>query len=131
MLRLLTGQLADLLAEPAENATTLCVVELLDAMLDNLREQFRLEEEQDYLADVLQQYPNWHPEVEHLRQQHSLLHNQLRDIRRRVAAAGDRPTVRYQTRRQLRDWINTYNEHERRETQLIQDAFTLETGAGE
>lgn len=131
LLRLLTDDLAELLEEPAERATTRWVLGVLEAMLDNLQQQIRHEEEHDYLAEVLEQYPSWHPQVEHLRQQQQLLHRQLREIRERIAAGADDAAVLFEARRQLRDWIEAYNEHQRRETRLIQDAFTLETGVGE
>jgi hypothetical protein len=131
MLRVLTDDLTELLEEPAEKANTKWVLSVVDTMLDNLKDQFQLEEQDEYLAEVLQHYPNWHPQIEHLRQQHNLLHDQLCEIRERLATDVEESTVPFEARRQLRDWIHTYNEHQRRERQLIQDAFTLETVAGE
>jgi hypothetical protein len=107
------------------------ILTTLDALLVNLRQQFELEEKDGYLEDVLEQYPNWHPQVRHLRQQHELLRHQLCEVRNRIAALSTGEPVGPEIQRQLADWMNTYEEHRHRETSLIQDAFTLETGAGE
>jgi hypothetical protein len=90
-----------------------------------------LEMKEDYLVNVLEQYPNWHPQVEHLRQQHFLLHRQLREARDRIAGMTANGIAGREIRRQLEDWMNTYNEHLQQENKLVQDAFTQETGVGE
>ncbi len=130
-LRVLTDKLAKQLDSKSTPATTPDVLSLLEDMLENLTRQFALEERHGYLADVLEQFPSWHPQVEHLRQQHGLLTQQLREMRNRVAESSGAQAPALPIRRQLVDWINTYNEHEQRETALIQDSFTLEPGVGE
>ena len=104
---------------------------LLDRMLDNLTGQFELEERHDYMAEVLEQYPSWHPQVAHLQQEHRLLRQQLQEIRDRLRRQQDAGTFCRESRRQLRDWIAWYRDHQRREAALVLDAFTLEPGAGE
>lgn len=131
LLRLLTDDLAELLEELSDKVTTKWVVNVLQAMLENLRTQSDKEEESDYFAEVLNQYPNWHPQIEHLRQQHSLLYKQLEEIYLRIAKNPEDSEVLFEVRRQLGDWIKTYNEHEARERRLLQDAFLLELGAGD
>lgn len=131
LLRVLSNSLVEQLQEPDDAATRGCVLDILDEMLKNLLQQFQLEEKNGYMAEVLEQFPNWHPQVEHLRQQHGLLHQQLVEIRDRIAAQPADSRLIAEMRRQLVDWTNTYNEHQEREAVLIQDAFTLETGVGE
>lgn len=130
LLRLLIDDLRELLEEPPDRENARWMLVVLDKMLENLEQQFELEEQQGYLADVLEQFPSWHPHVEHLRQQHALLHQQLREVRDRLAA-DRRKTVVHEMRRHLRDWIQAYEDHERRERDLIQEAFTVEPGAGD
>ena len=104
---------------------------LLDRMLDNLARQFELEERHNYMVEVLEQYPSWHPHVEHLQQEHRLLRQQLQEICDRLHRQQDAGSFSRESRRQLRDWIAWYRDHQSRETALVLEAFTLEPGAGE
>jgi hypothetical protein len=128
---LLQEELRDRLEGASYFENRKAILTTLDALLVNLRQQFELEERDGYLEDVLKQYPNWHPQVVHLRQQHELLRHQLCEVRNRITALSTGEPIGREIQRQLVDWMNTYAEHRRRETALIQDAFTLETGAGE
>lgn len=83
------------------------------------------------MQDVLKQYPNWRPQVHHLRQQYAMLRQQLSEVRNSIAALSTEEPIGREIQRQLTDWMNTYYEHGHRETSLIQDAFILETGVGE
>lgn len=130
-LSVLMEELRQLLDEPAECENRGAVLSLLDKMLANLQAQFNLQEQEGYLAAVLEQFPSWHPQVEHLQQQHRLLHRQLREIRERIARDVEARVVIREVRRQLRDWMQTYQEHDRRESDLLQEAFILDTGVGE
>ncbi len=130
-IELLLDDLRTMLEKPASESNARLVGAVLDEMGDNLRIQFELEEEQGYLADVLEQFPNWHPHVEHLREQHELLRRQLREVKERLAKCDQNSALSHEICLQLHDWIQTYAEHEQRERRLMQEAFTLEPGAGE
>jgi hypothetical protein len=131
LLGLLMDELRDLLegASDCENRNPILMT--LETLLVNLRQQFELEEKGGYLEDVLDRYPNWYPQVVHLRQQHALLRQQLCEARKRIATLPPGAPIGHEIQRQLVDWMNTYDEHRHRETALIQDAFALETGVGE
>jgi hypothetical protein len=131
LLRLLLDDLMELLAEPAEPRNAPWIVAVVEKILENIAHQSQCEAQRDYFADVIQQFPSWHPQVEHLRQEHYLLEHHLREIRDRIrqqASCGALPIESY---RRLKDWRTAFLDHDRRETALIQDAFTLEVGAGE
>jgi hypothetical protein len=130
-LGLLMDELRDLLEGASDFENRKPILTTLDALLANLRQQFELEEKGGYLEDVLDRYPNWHPQVVHLRQQHALLRQQLCVARNRIATLSPDAPVGHEIERQLVDWMNTYGEHRHRGTALIQDAFALETGVGE
>lgn len=130
-LRELTDELSKQLQQSLLPVASAEVRKCIEGMLAHLERQIQLEERNGYLAEVLDQYPNWHPQVEHLRQQHALLHQQLKEMHDRVAGRPGSDALPMEIQRQVIDWINTYNEHQQRETALIQDAFTLETGVGE
>lgn len=128
-LRQLTDQAPPILDRSPQESTLQELNTLLDQMIQNLSLQFQIEEAGGFMAGVYEKYPNWHPQVEHLRQQHCLLRKQLQEIRDRLVSGPAAPLT--EVRRQMKDWINTYNEHQAREASLIQDAFILDTGAGE
>lgn len=131
LLAVLIDELHDLLNEPDDPANDRFLVEIVDQMLENLDRQFELEEQDGYLADVLDEYPNWHPQVKHLLEEHHMLHEHLRQIRDRLESQVRVRTAPTAIRRQLIDWIDAYRQHDRRETDLLQEAFTLEVGVGE
>jgi Hemerythrin HHE cation binding domain len=131
LLRLLMDELRDLLEGASDFENRKPILRTLDPLLVNLSQQFELEEKGGYLEDVLNRYPNWHPQVVHLRQQHALLRQQLCEARKRIATLSPGEPIGQEIQRQLVDWMNTYDEHRHRETALIQDAFALETGVGE
>ncbi len=131
LLSLLMDELPDLLEGAADCENRKPILMTLEALLVNLRRQFELEEKGGYLEDVLDRYPNWHPQVVHLSQQHALLRQQLCEARNRIAKLPAGAPIAQEIQRQLVDWMKTYREHRCRETALIQDAFSLETGVGE
>ena len=131
LLAVLIDELHDLLNEPDDPTNDRFLVEIVDQMLENLDRQFELEEQDGYLADVLEEYPNWHPQVKQLLEEHRMLHEHLRQIRDRLESQVRIRTAPTAIRRQLIDWIDAYRQHDRRETDLLQEAFTLEVGVGE
>jgi hypothetical protein len=131
LLQLLLDDATELLAEPADAKNGRWLTAVVDKMLANLREQFRIEEQGGYMSDVLEQYPTWHPQVLHLQQEHRLLERQLQEIAGRMQDEQPDQSLSQECRRQLADWINGYRQHRRRETSLVQEAFVLEVGQGE
>ena len=131
LLRVLLDDADEMLGEAADENQDRWLDAIVEKMLANLQEQFRIEETGGYLEDVLEQYPEWHPQVVHLQQEHRLLEEQLRDVSARIKRQLDTGAVNIECRRQLRDWIAWYRQHERRERALVQEAFVLEVGQGE
>jgi hypothetical protein len=131
LLQLLLDDTSELLAEPSDHENDQWLVAIVDKLLANLREQFRIEEDGGYLSHVLEQYPEWHPQVLHLQQEHDLLERQLKEISTRMWRERLADGVTPECRRQTADWIAWYREHQHRETALVQEAFSLEVGQGE
>lgn len=131
LLQLLLVDAEEMLAEQPDCENDRWLVAIVDRMLSNLREQFQIEEAGDYMAEVLEQYPAWHPQVIHLQQEHRLLEGQLQDITARMRQELGAGRLSAECRRQLGDWIVWYHEHQRREAALVQEAFVLEVGQGE
>ena len=130
-LNVLLDRLAGVVKSPPEQVEAASLTALLDEILENLDEQFRLEEDNDYMADVLERYPTWYPQVRQLQEEHRLLQRHLREVQDRIARENAGSTLSREIHRQLRDWLNAYRNHDRRENDLVQEAFTLDVGAGE
>ena len=94
-------------------------------------DQGQIETDGEYLENVLEQYPTWHSQIQHLQQEHQLLGGQLRDIAERLRREAEAGGITRQCRRQLKDWIAWYRNHQHREIKLVQEAFVLEVGQGE
>lgn len=131
LLTILIDDLQELLDEKPDRENARWVLAVVDKMLENLDDQFALEEDGGYLDDVLEQYPTWHPQVRQLQQEHRMLHEHLKEARDRLQRESRQGIVSREIFRQLTDWMNAYQNHDRRETALLQDAFTLEVGVGE
>ena len=125
---LLNEDLTELLEQPGEVGDVLWVSTIIDTIIDHLTE---LLQQEDYLAEVIEQYPSWYPLVVHLQEEHQLLCRQLSETRDVLRLQSETDIVTSEMRRQLSDWVKHYKEHEHRESLLVLDAFTLEVGEGE
>ncbi len=130
LLQLLMDDLSEILDEPLDAENAEWIAAIVDKVLINLDKQAVLEVETEYLSDVLERFPTWHPQIEQLREQHNLLHRQLVHMRRRIDHMKIKQVSR-EIRRQLRDWLDTYQELCRRESNLIHEALVLDVGEGE
>ncbi len=83
---------------PGERETTLS---RMDKVLEYLAAQFDLEEKDGYLTHVLEEFPNWHPQLQHLQQEHRLLQRQFREIRQRLSATAEKSDIACELRRHL------------------------------
>lgn len=128
LLRLLIDDAREMLDEPADAQWLGAVV---SKMADNLATRIGLEQWEGYLADVLDRYPSWHPQIVHLQQEHRLLARQLKEIRDRITAEAPGGPASLACRRQLSDWIHAYQARQEREEKLLQEAFVLDAGQGE
>src|SRR5687767_3585244 len=70
-------ELNDLLAERATEETTKQLLAILDATLETLRRELKIEAQSGYVPEVLEHYPSWSPQVEHLYQEQVALYQQL------------------------------------------------------
>lgn len=116
---ILLGDLRQLLSEPLTGQTRVWIQKLLDMLLDLLPGQFAAEEADGYLQEVLDEHPSWSPRVDSLRQQHDDLYQGLSALR---ADLSDEQLVRQratQVRRELRAWMDRFNNHQEAEMRLL------------
>ncbi len=128
---ILLGDLRDLLEDSDDEVTCKWLLAVLEALLDTLPREFDLEEQGGYLAEVLENYPNWVEEVDRLRSQHESLFNRLAELRQQILGRTSYAAIADQLRRDLRDWMMTLIAHHRHENRLLQTALNLEVGVGD
>ncbi len=128
---ILLGDLRDLLEEPITEETSRWLRVVLDALVDMLPKEFRLEEEGGYMAEVLEEHPTWYREVLRLHREHDELFAKLCDLRRRIMLHQPFSEVAHLVRLELRDWMAQLTAHNRHEARLLQTAFNLEIGVGD
>lgn len=128
---ILLGDLRDLLEEPADGETHKWLVAVLDALLKTLPREFDLEDEDGYMSDVLERYPNWTRQVERLHREHDDLFTTLKMLRGRLTRPEEFAPIANRVSRDLRDWMLSLQAHNRNEVRLLQTAMNLEVGVGD
>ncbi len=128
---ILLGDLRDLLEEPANEETCRWLSAVLDALLDTLPREFDLEEQGGYLSVVLEEFPNWSPQVEQLQEEHYILFAKLKNLRKRVSQRSSFAAIADELRVDLHEWMRMLIAHHRHENRLLQTAINLEVGAGD
>jgi hypothetical protein len=128
---ILLGDLRDLLEDPVDAENRRWLLAVLDALLETLPREFDLEEEDGYMSEVLERFPNWMQQVERLQRDHEQLFAKLKELRGRIAGGNWLAPIANEVRRDLREWILTIVAHNRNETRLVQTAMNLEVGVGD
>lgn len=128
---ILLGDLRDLLEEPVDDESRKWLIAVLDALLDTLPREFDLEDEDGYMSEVLERYPNWSVQVERLHADHEQMFSKLKELRGRIERNIWISPIANEVRRDLRDWILKLIAHRRGETRLMMTAMNLEVGTGD
>ncbi len=128
---ILLGDLRDVLEESPDNESRKWLLAVLDTLLETLPREFFLEEEDGYMAEVLERYPSWSAQVDRLHRDHDQLFSKLKELRGRIERNIWVAPLATEVRRDLRDWILKLIAHHRGETRLVQTAMNLEVGAGD
>lgn len=128
---ILLGDLRDLLEEPPDDETRKWLLVVLDALLDTLPREFDLQEDDGYLTEVLDNYPNWMRAVEQLHLERDSLFQKLKELRDQVSHQESFTDIANLLRLKLRDWMMTLIAYHRHENRLVQTALNLEVGVGD
>jgi hypothetical protein len=129
---ILLGDLRDVLEEPADEESRKWLLAILDALLDAMPREFELKcRGGGYLCEVLEQYPNWYPEVENLKEERGELYSHLRRLQGCVRELFPADHVAARVRRELHSWMKSFIAHHRHERRLFMNAFTMEVGCGD
>jgi hypothetical protein len=98
----------------------------LGMLREQLTEHFRLEEEDGYMAPVLEREPHLERTVAHLHGEHRTLADTLDGL---IAEARTRDKLEDRLREHVRAWVDQVRQHEARENRLVQDTFNLDIDA--
>lgn len=128
---ILLGDLRDLLEEPADQLTVKWMSAVLDALLDTLPQEFAMKEDGGYMADVLEEFPNWTGHVENLREERQSLFAKLRTLRSRLNGQEPFHQIAGELRNDLREWMMSFTAFHRHERRLVQNAFNMDVGIGD
>ena len=125
--QLLLGDLLDLLNDPDDPQNPIWLLSVMEALLRIFPKEVSCEDAGGYLQEVLEVYPSWERQVQALHREHISLELNLRELRQEVSQSGLTP----HNRRCLYEWIEQVNEHNGRQTALLQTAINLEVGVGD
>lgn len=125
---ILLGDLREILEQPADGNTLRWLKTVLDALLDSEPDEELLSGESEYLVEVLEQFPNWHDQVQALHAEKRQLFGKLRQLRGRLADDSRLPGIALEARSAIRDWMDRFGRHLRSERRLVQLAYTMEVG---
>jgi hypothetical protein len=98
----------------------------LDTTRDCLAEHFRFEEQNGYLASVLEHQPHLERSVARLAREHDELLRDLDEVRAEVRLNRAPGAA---LRQKVGRWIQRVRRHEHREDILVQDAFLVDLNA--
>ena len=128
---ILLGDLRDLLEEPTDEMTCKWLLAVLDALLQTLPRDFQLQDEGGYLAEVVEEFPNWSVQVDRLLQEREMLFSSLRQLRDRITQDIPFAEIAQRVRHDLRGWMTSFVAFQRHERRLVQTAFNLDVGVGD
>jgi hypothetical protein len=92
----------------------------------HLTEHFRFEEDNGYMETVRSREPRLERVLRQLAEEHRQLLQSLAALIEQARAA---PNLDDTLRGEVRKWVESVRQHEFRENNLVQDAFTLDIGA--
>ncbi len=101
---------------------------VLDALLDTLPREFAMKEDGGYMADVLEEFPNWTGHVADLLDEREALFAKLRTLRNRLNGNESFRRIARELRGDLRGWMISFTAFHRHERRLVQNAFNMDVG---
>ncbi len=113
-------------ALPTSGCNLLEILSRLNAARTHIAEHFRFEERNGYMDTVRQREPRLEQAIQELRADHGQLSRALDAIIDKVKAA---PHPGHALKEEIARWLHDVRRHERRENDLVQDAFVMDVAA--
>lgn len=127
---ILLGDLRDQLRDPLDTQNTRWMLAVIEALLDQMPEEHRLKSRGGYLAEVLEEFPNWNHEVRNLKSEQYQLYDTLSDLRDQLEDGSFTEASAQFMKVAVENWIATFVSHRRNEQTLLQTALNLDIGGG-
>lgn len=113
--------------DPTEN-TRVRMLSVVNELFALLPVQFDAKTCDDYLRDVIHEFPNWDPQVQALWIEQAFLYEDLRELRNHLEEADDTPEDAARLIPEIREWLTRLENHDREERRLRQLAANFEPG---
>jgi hypothetical protein len=113
-------------AHSSHGADSAAILSRLERTRAHITEHFRFEEQNGYMAFVLQREPNLARTVEQLRGEHHQLALKLEELLERMKMG---QPLEEGFRNQIRSFVESVRQHETRENSLVQYAFNMDLTA--
>lgn len=104
---------------------------LTDKVQEYLCRQFCMEESDDYQNELLDEHPHRQQNLKQLHREHQSLLRGFAEIRNALGGSRRDSKLFCRLQSEFRLWVQRYRNHERRETQLLFDTWTVDLGSGE
>jgi hypothetical protein len=128
---ILLGDLRDLLEEGPDDQNRQWLAAVLDALIEAVPQEIELRSREGYLNEVIEQFPNWAPQVDRLKSEKLGLYARLKRLRENLDQPRKFAVVKEKTRAELREWMTAFTAHHRHERRVVQDAFMFDIGGGD
>ena len=125
---ILMGDLRQLLNERSTPQTRPSLLALLDRLLLNLPHVLRLSSVGGYMKVVIEKRPNWYRQIEELQQVNLDCISALGGLRDHIESELNIVDISSEMDCRLREWMKVFGGLRRQESQLLQDAFTMDIG---
>ena len=127
----LSDELRHLLDGTITDTTRLRMLSVVNQLFALLPVQFDAKTCDDYLRDVVHEFPNWDPQVQALWIEQAFLYEDLREIRTHLERADDSVASLNDLIPETRDWLDRLQKHDEEECRLRQLAVNFEPGGEE
>lgn len=128
---LLLGDIRDILDETPDESNKRWLLEVLNVLVDLMPRERRLHEDGGgYMAEVLEEFPEWSRQVMRLHLKKLHLDYSLRELRNRIRGESSWVAVADQLSSDLAEWMNLFQDLHRAEASLMMDAMLLDIGSG-
>ena len=128
---ILFGDLRELLEEPLDKQNRKWIGAILDTLLEALPQEHRLKSADGYMAEVLEEFPNWSGQVDALESEYFDIYDRLADLRDDLGDPRRQTSSASAVRVGLSEWMQSFLTHKENESTLLQTAINLEVGGGD
>lgn len=125
---IIMGDLRQLLNEQPTPQTRPSMLVLLNRLLLTLPYAMRLSSEDCYMSIVRDKRPNWHRQIEAQHRDNLECYLALCGLRGRIEGEVSIGDISDEMDGKLREWMTLYARTRRRESQLLQEALTVDIG---